>query len=76
MSSTYALIIFAIHFKSMFEGVTCGNSITSNEIITGLHVKKMYDICPSATELHNVTTSEDEDYMRYCGSSLFVFLII
>lgn len=55
----------------MFDGVTCENSTTSNEIITGLHVKKMYDICPNATELHNVTTSDDGIYMRYCGSSLF-----
>lgn len=59
----------------MFDGVTCGHSTTSNEIFKGLHVKKRYDICPNATELHNVTTSDGGIYMRYCGSSLFPFLL-
>lgn len=57
--------------KSMFEGVTCGNSNTSNTIQKDLFVKETYDICPSATELHNVSTSEDGMYIRYCGNSLF-----
>lgn len=52
--------------KSMFEGVTCGNLNTSNTIQKDLFVKETYDICPSATELHNVSTSEDGMYIRYC----------
>lgn len=56
--------------KSMFEGVTCGNSNTSNTIQKDLFVKETDDICPSATELHNVSTSEDGMYIRYCGNYL------
>lgn len=56
--------------KSMFEGVTCGNLNTSNTIQKDLFVKETYDICPSATELHNVSTSEDGMYIRYCGNYL------
>lgn len=52
--------------KSMFEGVTCGILNTSNMIHKDLFVEEIYDICPSATELHNVSTSEDGMYIRYC----------
>lgn len=56
--------------KSMFEGVICGNLNTSYMIHKDLFVKETYDICPSATELHNASTSEDEMYIRYCGNYL------
>lgn len=56
--------------KSMFEGVTCGNLNTSNRIQKDLFVKETYDTCPSATKLHNVTTSWDGMYIRYCGNYL------
>lgn len=56
--------------KSMFEGVTCGNLSTDNTIHEDLYVKEIHDICPSATELQNVTTSADGIYIRYCGNSL------
>lgn len=35
-----------------------------------LVVEETYYICPSATELHNVSTSEDGMYIRYCGNSV------
>lgn len=56
--------------KSMFEGVTCGILNTSNMIHKDLFVEETNDICPSATELHNVSTSGDGMYIRYCGNSL------
>lgn len=56
--------------KSMFEGVTCGNLNTSNMLQKGQFVKETYDICPSATELHNVSTSKDGMNIRYCGNSV------
>lgn len=52
--------------KSMFEGVTCGILNTSNMIHKDLFVEETNDICPSATELHNVSTSGDGMYIRYC----------
>lgn len=55
----------------MFKGVTCGNLNTSNTIRKDLFVEESYDICPSATKLYNVSTSEDGMYIRYCGNSLF-----
>lgn len=59
----------------MFEDVTCGNDNTSNEISTDLFVKKIYDICPNATELHNATNFEDGMYITYCGKSLLSSLL-
>lgn len=57
----------------MFEGVMCGNDNTSNWINTDLYVKEIHYICPNAIDLHNVTTSKDGIYIRYCGSSLYSF---
>uniref|UniRef100_A0A8W8JH20 Sushi domain-containing protein n=1 Tax=Magallana gigas TaxID=29159 RepID=A0A8W8JH20_MAGGI len=64
----YNLGTFRNHqvIKSMFEGVTCGNLNTSNTIHRDLFVREIYDTCPSATELFNVSTSEDGMYIRYC----------
>lgn len=56
--------------KSIFDGVTCGILNTSNMIYKDLFVEETYDVCPSATELHNVSTSEDGMYIRYCGNSV------
>lgn len=61
--------------KSMFQGLTCGEDNTSNEINTDLYVKEMYDMCPNATYLHNVTTFEEGIYLKYCGKSLLTPLL-
>nr|XP_034332899.1 uncharacterized protein LOC105346326 [Crassostrea gigas] len=58
--------------KSMFEGVTCGNLNTSNMIHKDLFVKETYVFCPSATELHNVSTSEDGMYIQYCDTDSII----
>lgn len=57
----------------MFDGVICENFILSNEIIIGLYIKKMYDICFNVIEFYNVMIFDDGIYMRYCGSLFFFF---
>lgn len=59
----------------MFVGVICENFIISNEIIIGLYVKKMYDICFNVIEFYNVMIFDDGIYMRYCGSLFFFFFL-
>lgn len=73
-------------FKTMFDGVTCGHSKSSNTISKLLYVKDTLESCLNGTEVKKVTTSGPGKNEQYCGKhislsisisiSLYILLII
>lgn len=65
-------------FKTMFDGVTCRDSISNSTIIRSIHVK-MYDTheyCNhDSMDVFNVSTSGAGHVEQFCGKSFLAIIL-
>lgn len=56
-------------FKTLFDGVTCGNSNSGRIKYISLNITRVDKFCYNDTEIHTVTKFNDGKFELFCGKA-------